>query len=591
MHVMLLFPPNWTPSMPHLALPTLTAYLRGHGVKVTQRDLNIEIFDAVLTRRHVERSLSRLREYYGPRGDRMPERLTVAPRDQVVWALTHGPQVAARIERAKNILRSEAFFDGPLGLEAVTAVADALQIISLPFYPAALELSTYRPALTPDSSRNIIREVRDPQLNMLIEHYQRGVIADIERERPDIVGISIPSMSQVTPALTIAALIKDRGLPCHVTIGGPHVTMLREQFAQNHAIFELFDSMVVFDGEVPLLKLCEALEAGESLASVPNLIWRGGGTIHMNERKEPEKIGALPLPDFDGLPLDRYLMPEMVLPLLSARGCYFGKCAFCNVGYGEAENVSLMRSEILAEQMITLQRKYGAKQIFFSDEALAPRVMRELAHIFKRDGVPLLWGGCARFEKTFTADLLQHVYDGGFRMFMFGLESASEAIMQRMVKGTKLEHMHRILKDSAEIGIWNHTFFFFGFPGETLDDAQQTVNFLYEHKEHVNSAGFGVFFLEIDAPAHRFPKSFGITKVITRPEQDLAIYYDYEVDEGMDTAMAERVAESFFNALPKKPYPQFYVTDVYRFLYACHLSREGAPLPPWLAQPEVSTAE
>ena len=61
MHVMLLFPPNWTPTMPHLALPTLAAFLRGHGIRVTQRDLNIEVFETILTRRYIERMLERLR--------------------------------------------------------------------------------------------------------------------------------------------------------------------------------------------------------------------------------------------------------------------------------------------------------------------------------------------------------------------------------------------------------------------------------------------------------------------------------------------------------------------------------------------------
>jgi len=67
MKVMLLFPPNWNPAMPHLALPTLTAFLRGHGVEVIQRDLNIEVFDEVLTRHHLERALAQLRRDYGPR--------------------------------------------------------------------------------------------------------------------------------------------------------------------------------------------------------------------------------------------------------------------------------------------------------------------------------------------------------------------------------------------------------------------------------------------------------------------------------------------------------------------------------------------
>ncbi|HEX9439715.1 MAG TPA: hypothetical protein VF909_08540, partial [Roseiflexaceae bacterium] len=63
---MLLFPPNWNPAMPHLALPTLTAFLRAYGVEVIQRDLNIEVFDEVLTRRYLEGALARLRRDYGP---------------------------------------------------------------------------------------------------------------------------------------------------------------------------------------------------------------------------------------------------------------------------------------------------------------------------------------------------------------------------------------------------------------------------------------------------------------------------------------------------------------------------------------------
>lgn len=591
MNVMLLFPPNWTPSMPHLALPTLTAFLRGHGIQVTQRDLNIEVFDTVLTRRYIEGALDRLRREYGPRAERVPARSGAAPRELVAQALRLGPKIAARIERAKQIIRSEAFFDGPIGLDAFTTVVDALQIASLPFFPAALEISTYRPARTADSAANILSEVRDPQVNMLIDIYRRTVLADIEREKPDVVGISIPSMAQVIPGLTIAALIKDAGLPCHITVGGPHITMLRERLAKSEGFFSLVDSAVVFDGEVPLLQLCQAIATGGDIAHVPNLIYRDGDAIRVTARKEPEKIGALPQPDFDGLPLDRYLAPHLTLPLMTARGCYFGKCAFCNVGYGEAENFSLMRSEILAEQMISLKKKHGAQHIFFADEALTPRTLRELSAILKRDGNPVQWGGCARFEKPITGELLRQMHDGGCRMILFGLESASEAIMNKMVKGTKLEHMHRILRESTTAGIWNHTFFFFGFPGETLADAQETVNFLYEHKYHINSAALGTFLLEIDAPAHRFPESFGITRVIDPPEKDLAIYFDYEVGEGMDAAMAELVESRFMDTMPVKPFPQFYVNDVYRFLYACHLNGQGVPLPPLLALQETTVPD
>lgn len=588
MKVMLLMPPNWTPTMPHLALPTLTAYLRGHGVEVIQRDLNLEVFDEILTRDYIKGAVERLRSEYSPptgagKGQR-PRRPRIPKPETIQWALRAGPTLAGQVESAKRVIRSDAFFDGPIGLRAFRVIADCLEIASLPFFPATLHLQSYNAAAPVDSSRSLLQAVRDPQHNMFLDIYRRGIIADIQREQPDLVGISIPSMPQMLAGMTLAYLIKEAGLPCHVTVGGPHISMLREQLPKVPALFTLIDSAVVFDGEVALLRLVEVLDGKGDLASVPNLIYKEGDRIRVNARKEPEKISNLPLPDFDGLPLDRYLAPKPVLPLLTARGCYFGKCAFCNVGYGEPESFSQLRAEHLAQQMMTLRQKYGVKHIFFSDEAITPRNLKNLSPILAEAGAPIHWGGCARFEKVITSDLLQSMYNGGCRMILYGLESASEAIVQAMVKGTELAHMSRILRQSAAAGIWNHTFFFFGFPGETIENAQETVNFLYEHKPFIHSAALGTFLMERYSPAHLAPQSFGVKIILEEPDKDLAIYFDYEVERGMDDQLAERVESHFLNSLPEKPYPQFYVSDVYRFLYASHLSERGLPHPPWLVK-------
>jgi len=589
MKVMLLFPPNWTPAMPHLALPTLTAYLRASGVEVMQRDLNLEVFDAILTRQYLKQALQYLRQLYTNQGALRPGQPArrLPPPEKIRWALSQGPKLANQVEGAKKVIRSEAFFDGPIGLGAFQTLVENLEIASLPFYPANLHWQSYESALPVDSSQALLQGVRDPRYNIFLDLYRQGIIADIEREQPDIVGISIPSMAQMLPGLTLGYLIKAAGLECHVTVGGPHITMLREELPKTPAIFSLFDSAVVFDGEASLLRLTEALAGDGDLAKVPNLIYHDRGAIRVTARQEQAKISDLPLPDFRGFPLDRYLAPRLVLPLLTARGCYFGKCAFCNVGYGESEAFSQLRAEGLADQMAELHRIYGVRHIFFADEAITPRNLRDLRPALAKAGNPVQWGGCVRFEKVLAKSVLQDAYAAGCRMMLFGLETASEAIVERMVKGTQLPHMHRILRESAEVGIWNHTFFFFGFPGETLADAQETVNFLYEHKYHINSAAMGTFLLERYAPAHRFPDTFGIKRIIEDPDKDLAIYFDYEVETGLDERMAELVADRFLESLPTKRYAQFYIHDVYRFLYAGYLSERGQPAPPWLVPEEV----
>ncbi len=594
MKVMLLFPPNWTPTMPHLALPTLTAYLRQHGVTVIQRDLNLEIFEQILTRGHLRKLFAQLRQQYQPDGRprdvsrSTPNKQHPAPA-RIQWAFREGANVAEEVEAAKATVCSDDFFDGPVGLAAFKTVVDALEMASLPFYPANLHLQSYEAAGPVDSSRSLLRLVRDPATNIFLDLFRQGILKDIVREQPDVVGISIPSMPQMLAGMTLAHLIKEAGLDCHVTVGGPHITMLREPLARVPALFNLIDSAIVYDGEEALLQLATAVTGDGDLANVPNLIHRDGEEIRINQRQKPEKIANLPLPDFDGLPLGRYLAPKQALPLLTARGCYFGKCAFCNTGYGADDTYSQLRAEQVVEQMMALHEEYGVEHIFFSDEAITPRNLRHLAPLLTELDSPIHWGGCTRFEKIINKPLLTDIYRAGCRMILFGLESASQPVMDKMVKGTQLDEMSRILQESTAAGIWNHTFFFFGFPGETLEDAQQTVNFLYQHKPYIHSAALGSFLMERDSPAHRYPDSFGVNVIFEDPDKDLAIYFDYDVTAGMKPQLAELVESKFLETLPDRPYPQYYVSDVYRFLYASHLSEQGTKKPPWL-EPEKALA-
>jgi hypothetical protein len=576
MKVMLVFPPQWTPAMPHLALPMLTSFLRSHGVDVVQRDLNLETYDTILSREYLEQAIDSLRD----------SDLTGFPKPvRSQWVKT-----AAQVDQAKRVFRSPAFYDGQESLRAFESLVQALELASLPYYPASCDLLNYIPASPVDSSRSLLQAVRDPRHNMFLEVFRRVIVPDIEQEKPTIVGISIPTMGQMLAAMTLAYLIKQTHVPCHITVGGPHICMLREQIPLAPELFDLIDSAVLFDGETPLLRLAEALDGGGDLAQVPNLIYKAGGEIRANPVVR-QPAATTQMPDFDGLPLDRYLAPELVLPLVTSHGCYHGQCGFCNVGYGDAKSFYQVPVDQVLDQITALQEKYGVRHIFFADEAITPHTSRELAaHLARRgDPVPVNWCGCVRLEQTLSQELLESMSHGGCRMLLFGLESASERMIRRMVKGTQRDQMSRVLNASAQAGIWNHVFFFFGFPGETMDDAQETVNFVYAHQHAIHSASLGTFVLERYSPAHLHPEKFGIRRIIQKPGQDLAIYFDYEVESGLDDKLAGTIVERLLGVLPTKRYGQYYVHDVYRFLYVSRLHAQGQPLPLWLADEEVET--
>ncbi len=560
--------------MPQLALPTLTAHLRSQSISVLQRDLNLEVFDRLLTPGALNAAAERLQKH-------PPEALSTA---KTASALAQIPKYASQVESAKAVLRDGRFYDGPTSHAAFMILVQSLGLVSLPFYPAYLQFTSFRPPVAVDQSTQLLPIVDDPQRNLVYEPLREGILPDIVREVPDIVGISIITLDQMLAAMTLAHLVKEAGLPCHISVGGPHVSMLRDQIPRVPALFDLFDSAVVFSGESALLRLAEMLDGDGDLAQVPNLIYRSGGEVRMTP-VEASSVNSSPdlTPDFDGLPLDRYLTPTPVLPLLSSHGCYHGKCAFCNVGYGGPEHFRLIDPDLVVEQMHTLHRRYGTRHIFFADEALTPRTLRTLA-VRLADADPVLhWCGCVRFDPGLDRGLLEAVAEAGGRMLLFGLETAAESTIERMHKGTRREIMSRVLRDSAAAGIWNHTFFFFGFPGETLDDAQETVNFVYAHQDTIHSGSPGAFLLERYAPAQQSPQAYGITHIAEPAVQDLAIYFDYEVSIGLDEAAADNLASRLVEVLPKKRFGQYYITDVYRFLYASDLWEKGRPMPLWLA--------
>ncbi|MBN1978167.1 MAG: radical SAM protein [Anaerolineae bacterium] len=587
MKVLLVFPPHWHPVMPHLALPALTAYLRSNGVEVIQRDLNIEVFDRILSISHLRATLRRLRK----EEKRIPLKGLTDPLQQanleaVAWAKRDGQRIAADIDQAKAVMRSERFFDVSAGREALLTLADGLMLASVPFFPSEFSIAKYQSAYPVDISRAIRASTQDIHFNFFRNLLETTIVPQIRAEKPDVVGISLTSSEQIVAAFTLASLIKEARLPTHVTLGGKLITGWRDLLPKAEPLWDLFDSATAFEGEVALLRLVEALagapDGGADLSAVPNLMYRDGSGVRVNGFKEPEPTECLPIPDFDGLPLDLYLAPSLVLPVWASRGCYWGRCAFCNVGYGESKHFDELQAERVVEEMTTLSKAHGTKNFFFADEALTPRMLRALSSLLIERSTSFNWATCARFEPSITADLLKQMRRAGCRMLSFGMESGSQRVLDRMDKGTDVAIMRRILWDSAAAGIWNHAFMFFGFPGETEEDAHETIAFFQANRNVIHSISSGTFLLERYARVSENPEAYGIGQMMPPgPQQDLAYYFEYAVPSGISSRRAEELEAAFVDSLPDKPNPQFYVHEVYQFLYACSLA-DDEPLPTML---------
>jgi anaerobic magnesium-protoporphyrin IX monomethyl ester cyclase len=551
MKVLLIFPPDWFPSEPYLSLPSLTAVLRQAGHTVIQKDINLEMWDWYFSEdflkkvlRRVPQQLDRLRKLSKKRdlsADEMDLQLALCDvtRQKI-------DELIKKAEKAKAIIRGEIFYEVDQLEWAIQVFREVTSVISMVYAPARICMPPMETDLSYKVfvSSEVMDAVNDTQVNIYRDVFDHLVKPAIEQAQPDVIGISIVLQQQMFSTMTFCALIKQHFPHIHITIGGNTVTRLRDVLPES-PLFQYFDSAVVYEGETAFVQLVSAVGAKRSLAEVPNTIYKDETGVHTSETSFAEDMHALPPPDFDGLPLEKYFVPTKILPYLATRGCYWGRCEFCDHGEGYTAGYRSKKIQDILGEIRHLRDKYGAKHFHFTDESYPPALFRKLTRGLIDSGMGITWTTHMRFEKSLLEDQVwQDAKESGCKYLHFGYESGNERVLKLMDKATTTAIMTEHLKRTAEAGIWNHCMGFFGFPGETREEAWSSVEFLEQNKDYVHSLGFGTFDLGRHNPVAKHPEKWGVT-AYKNPEWDLALDYYYTVKSGLSIEEAERVFQQF----------------------------------------------
>jgi anaerobic magnesium-protoporphyrin IX monomethyl ester cyclase len=582
MKVLLIFPPDWFPSEPYLSLPSLTSVLRKAGHTVIQKDVNLEMWDWYFSEdflkkvlRKVPQQLDRLRKLANKRelaGWEMDVQMDLCDvtRQRI-------DELIKKAEKAKAIVRGEVFYDIDQLEWAIQVFREVTQTISLVYAPARICMPPMETDLSYKvyASNEVMDAVQDEQVNVYRDVFDHIVKPVLQSEQPDVVGISIVLQQQIFSSMTFCALIKQQFPNIHVTIGGNTVTRLRDVLATS-PLFQYFDSAVVYEGETPFLQLVEAVGAKRDLSHVPNTIYKDDKGVHESVLSYAEDMAELPPPDFDGLPLPKYFVPTNILPYLATRGCYWGRCEFCDHGEGYTAGYRSKKIQDVLADIKFLRDKYGVRFFHFTDESYPPALFRKLARGLVEEKMDIYWTTHMRFEKSLLDDgVWEDAKHSGCRYLHFGYESGVERVLKLMDKATTTEVMTKHLKYTAEAGIWNHCMGFFGFPGETRQEAWQSVEFLEQNKNHVHSLGFGTFDLGRHNPVAKHPERWGVT-AYKNPDWDLALDYYFTVKEGMSIEEAERVFQEFERNHNPGWDLRLYIRE-YIFLYICKFGLAKLP--------------
>ncbi len=537
MKILLLYPPQWTPNSPYLALPLLSAQLKKHGYETEIKDINIEFFNHILTKSNLSKRLDEARNIFDKLRNVIAEKYPDAEKNfstysyeeqtmllkfrRIAEILGGKPSPDETVNNAENavaVLKSKVdFYDSEKLFDAKRTVQEALKIASLPFSPNEIIYDNYfgNPLLKMDWV-NIDLQCKDKSLNMFYDYFEAETKKIVQSDA-DLICISVPDLSQLIPALTLSRIIKQK-TQIPVAIGGNYITQNKEDFANHPEIFgEYCDFLTVGDGEKSIVDLAEFIEGKRSINKVTNLMFKSENKIICNPPAEELDFTQVAYADFDGLDFSLYFSPEMVIPMQLSKGCYWGKCTFCDYYYGQQCYDTKKIPDVINE-IRHFMNKYGVKHFLFIDEAIPPKYYNQLANAIIENNLEVYFYSFVRLEKGFTREVLDNLYKAGFRIGLWGYEAWSERVMQMMNKGIDLSERIRILNDAREAGIWNNALFIMGYPTETREEIEKTISVMYEHRDIINSCTPSNFSLKKNAILMKFIGTNGLLGFETNGE-------------------------------------------------------------------------
>ena len=559
MRTVLVFPPEWRClHWPYLSLPSLTGYLRSHGHSVTQWDLNLEFFEHITS----DRSLRELHNWASSRFRQLDSQESLSPVQQkayadLAWVASLAEEAwLEEVNRTQGILCSpEDFYDLSRCWQGLLAMDRFWNLLRVQMMN--LQESDFSIAIHPEeSSAEVMAVVDDESRNPFLSYLRDVALPRILAERPGLVGISLTGLPQLFAAATLGQLIKTLAPHVHVTLGGNACSFVHQDIVRNHRLFACFDSLVVGEGEAPLLALVQALERGESLAQVPSLTFWDGKEVCSTPPSPPVDVDSLPTPDYDGLPLDRYLLPNTVLSIVSSRDCYWKRCAFCAQRHDGNHKYRRRQVDLVVNDLATLAAKHNTSFFIFCDETVPPRTLAELGQRIPAAGLKIYWDAAARLEKSLTPQVCRDISAAGCTCLQFGLESANDRVLKVIDKGLTRQLAQDVLSSSAAAGILNRVSVIIGSPTETVTEAQETIDFVLSNDEIIHGVVSQPFALQRFTRIDANPAAYDVVPR-PHPRKDLALVYeDFGKQSGMNREEADALSLKLWQEIYKR-FPKF----------------------------------
>ena len=314
----------------------------------------------------------------------------------------------------------------------------------------------------------------------------------IKNFQPSLVGISAKTFN-ILSAYKLSRIIKGINPLTIVVVGGAHPTALPEQ-----TLYECNDinAVIMREGEYTFYELYERISNGyasyaDVFSDISGIIYRDnhGEIVRNSERGVISDLNSLPFPDMDMVNYDNYSRVytpnkyrfEHVYPVFASRGCPFD-CTFCMPLHTKKHRVRDI--ENILDEVELLNKKYGAKRIYFEDSLFCSRQswFTMFCEKFSERGLhkKVQWGFETRIDTPFS-EMFEIAKKAGCIYTFFGVESGSEIVLKKSNKRYSKDMIIDKVSSAKRAGIRKvNISIILGLPYETKETIEETLTLIEE---------------------------------------------------------------------------------------------------------------